>query len=53
MKKHFFIFFKGLTLKQIKTTFLEGGSPTLTSNRKAETENVLKLYEPKVMLPYL
>ena len=27
--KAFFIIFKGLTLKQIKQTFLEGKSPTL------------------------
>ena len=29
-KKTFFITFKGLSLKQIKPVFLEGGSPTLT-----------------------
>ena len=40
-KKAFSIIFKGLSLKQIKTTFLEGESPTLKE---------LRIYKGKLFL---
>ena len=46
-EKAFFIFFKGLSIKQITQIFLEGGSPTLSHFTKRKTRKKTRKSEAK------